>query len=268
MPGRSSGGVHYPGTRCDLCPELSLHPTLAADGHRDGHCTFLAGVGCSSLARCPPAVIYGALTSALLLPSTTTNNGAGSTGELWWLVLVVAEPWHLPMPSAGSRAVSFQLKPGLVQALGQGRHLCSPHWHPLGHQCGLHPLCPSPRWGRAPRAREVRPLMALPCLLWAGHRALLSGLGSTTLPVPTSTPPSKPEGLVCARTAELRPCWGNWWQQTGLGTALLPHQAPSSLDQPAQPVQRHPRPSPCKTTPLLGLAELKIEPCLWKVHVG
>lgn len=59
---------------------------------------------------------------ALLFASTRANRGAE---ELLWPVLVVAELCpclgpchrHLPMPSAGARAVSWQLNPGLGWAL-------------------------------------------------------------------------------------------------------------------------------------------------------
>lgn len=120
------------------------------------------------------------------------------------------------MPSAGGTAVSLQLEPGLGWALAWARHLCTPHWHPLGHQCGFKPLYPSPTWGRAPCVVEVRPLTALPCLLWAGHKALLRDLPSVVVNSGAPYCPHlphhpNPKGLlVSARTAELRARWGNW----------------------------------------------------------
>lgn len=53
VPGRSLERFHYPERRCNVCPELTLHPALAAEGQRGGHSTFLAGVSCSPLEEAP-----------------------------------------------------------------------------------------------------------------------------------------------------------------------------------------------------------------------
>lgn len=112
---------------------------------------------------------------------------------------------------------------------------------------------------------------ALPCLLWAGHKALPWHLPSVVVSrraphclCPHLTHHPNPKGLlVSARTPGQN--WGSWWQQSGQGTALTK----SKLTLPScRPCNDFLAPSPCKTTPLPGPAELKIEPCLWKVHVG
>lgn len=70
-------------------------------------------------------------------------------------------------------SVSLQLNPGLVWVLGWGRHLCTPHWHPLGRQGWVQTIVSLRQVGTDPCVMEVRPFMALPCLLWVGHKALL-----------------------------------------------------------------------------------------------
>lgn len=117
--------------------------------------------------------------------------------------------WKMQTPSRAlcqCQGCVLQLNPGLEWALEWGRHLCTPHWHSLGHQWWVQTMLSLThmRTGTLCHGDETP---QGPALGWTQSSAMGSPLcggqqEGTTLPVPTSTPPSKPKrsSRVCQDT--------------------------------------------------------------------